>query len=145
MIISFTVNAVPIAQPRQRHAMIGGYIRNYTPSKHPVQKFKAMVAHEASLAHKGQPIEGPIEIVITAFFPRPKYMITKKKPMTREWKDTKPDIDNIQKSIFDALKGIVWTDDCQICVCKVTKVVCAGDESAHVDIIVHTIMRGCVI
>lgn len=31
------------------------------------------------------------------------------------WKITKPDIDNAAKFVFDALNGILWHDDSQIC------------------------------
>ena len=45
--IAFTVPALPVAQPRQRHrvASIGGRMvaQNYTPTKSPANEFKATV------------------------------------------------------------------------------------------------------
>ena len=37
--ISLTVPGLPVAQPRQRHALIAGFVRNYTPKAAPVNAF----------------------------------------------------------------------------------------------------------
>lgn len=29
-VVQFVVPAVPVAQPRQRHALVAGHVRNYT-------------------------------------------------------------------------------------------------------------------
>jgi len=36
-------------------------------------------------------------------------------------KTSKPDVDNLTKAILDALNGIVWIDDAQVCELHVTK------------------------
>jgi Holliday junction resolvase RusA-like endonuclease len=36
-------------------------------------------------------------------------------------KTTKPDVDNLTKAILDALNGIIWIDDAQVCELHVTK------------------------
>lgn len=141
MKIEFTVPAVPVAQPRQRHAvreMKNGrrFVSNYTPSTHPVNSFKAMVAHAAALVFRGAPLAGPLKITILAFFPRPKNKIWKSKPMPREFKDSKPDSDNVEKSVYDALKGVVWFDDSQIAINQTWKMICAGNEQPHVSVII---------
>jgi hypothetical protein len=48
MRIAFTIDTIPIAQPRQRHRQIKthdgrNFIRNYTPTKAPVNAFKASI------------------------------------------------------------------------------------------------------
>lgn len=44
----------------------------------------------------------------------PKYLITKIKNGDIVYKNTKPDIDNLQKGFFDALQGIVYKNDSRI-------------------------------
>lgn len=38
-----------------------------------------------------------------------------------KWKITKPDKDNAEKFVFDALNGIIWEDDAKICAGDTTK------------------------
>ena len=125
MTITFTVPAVPTAQPRQRHRIItsGGraFAHNYTPAKDPVNSFKAAVQLAASQVYQGPPLDGPLRMEVVFVFPRPKGMIWKKKPMPREWHTPKPDRDNLMKSLQDALNKLVFQDDSQICSGNVEK------------------------
>ncbi len=77
---------------------------------------------------------GAVEIDILFGMPRTKGQIFKTKPMPRLLHTKKPDSDNLAKSVLDALKGILWIDDAQVCSLTVTKVVCAGDERPFVRI-----------
>lgn len=141
--ISFTVPSIPVAQPRQRHrvATINGHTMamNYTPGKHPVNAFKASVQHAANAAYQGPPIEGPLFLRLVFVMPRPGRLIWKSRPMPRCRHQQKPDIDNLAKSVKDALKGIVWRDDSQVCSAKWSKWIAAGDEQPHVEIEIRTI------
>lgn len=56
---------------------------------------------------------GPIRISIYAWRIPPKSWSVKKRHRT-EYVTGKPDVDNSQKLIFDALNGVVWRDDAQI-------------------------------
>ena len=69
----------------------------------------------ASRQFKGDPLEGPVEVVMLFKMRRPK------KPKFNMPAVT-PDIDNLQKSISDALNKIVWKDDCQVVQIKATKI-----------------------
>jgi len=51
----------------------------------------------------------------------------------------KPDCDNLAKSVCDALNGILWDDDRQICRLVVEKWYAAGDEPIGVDVSVARI------
>lgn len=126
--IQFFIPGTPIPQPRQRHAMIGGHVRNYTPTKHPVNAFKASARMAARQAYQGPPLEGPIELRVLFLMPRPKRMQWKTRPMPREWHTGKPDCENIIKSLQDALTGLVWVDDAQVCRLMAEKFYCRGDE-----------------
>lgn len=137
-IIHLRVNAVPVAQPRQRHAISKkGYVTNYTPADHPVNQFKAAVAYEAKYRYSGDILTGALYISIVAVFPRPKSMMWKKREMPRAHKVSKPDIDNVQKSVFDALNGVLWKDDSQITSVRATKFTASGEEKPHVDITIE--------
>lgn len=133
--IAFTVPAVPIAQPRQRHAVRGGFAKNYTPSKHPVQAFKATVRLAYAQAAGGVGVTAePIALRVTFVMPRPKNQHWKTKPTPRYGHTKKPDIDNLLKSLKDALTGLAWVDDSQVCAVEARKFVAAGDESPHVSV-----------
>lgn len=58
-------------------------------------------------------LEGPLKIRIILNIKRPKSW-SKEKARNHCFVAGKPDVDNIQKLIFDALNKIVWKDDSQI-------------------------------
>lgn len=117
--IRFTVLAVPVAQPRQRQRVVkgkaGSFAANYTPTKHPVNAFKATVRQ--ALKESGEltaPIEGPVVLECRFYLPRPKRLMRKKDPAGAIPHTAKPDRDNLEKSLMDALKGLAWRDDSQV-------------------------------
>ena len=112
--IKLTIPAVPVAQPRQRHAVIGGHIRNYTPHTHPVNAYKTAIM--AAAAEAGvKPLEGPLQVSVTFYLPRPKRLMRKKDPAGPIPHTARPDVDNLWKSTADALSGLAWRDDSQVC------------------------------
>jgi Holliday junction resolvase RusA-like endonuclease len=129
-IIRFFVDERPIPQPRGRPCRVGdGTMRVIVDSDHPVFKFRNAVQATAYLAYRGKPpLAGPLRIDAEILLPRPQNMIWKRKPMPRELHITKPDRDNLEKAIFDALKGILFLDDGQICDGRTRKFIAAGDE-----------------
>jgi len=137
MEISFTVPSVPVAQPRQRHAIIAGHVRNYTPTKSPVNAFKAAVQlafHQAYVPTA--PLEGPLALSCVFVMPRPKRLVWKKRDMPRQPHTGKPDLDNLAKSVKDALKGLAYRDDSQIAAYAepFAKVIASGYEQPHVEV-----------
>jgi Holliday junction resolvase RusA-like endonuclease len=141
MRIEFTVPAVPIAQPRQRHRVLqvaGRTIaQNYTPAKAPVNDFKATVRFAASAAYSGPPLTGPIDISIEFVLPRPKRLIWKTRQMPRESHTSKPDIENLVKSVLDALTGTIWSDDAQVCHLLAAKWIASGLEQPQVKVLIY--------
>ena len=132
--IAFTIPAVPVAQPRQRHADRGGFIQSYIPKDNPVWAFKAAAQVAAAAIYSGPPLDKPLRVDLVFVMPRPKSMIWKKRPMPRAPFGKKPDRDNLEKSLYDALNGRLWRDDSLICDGRVRKVYAAGDEQPHVEI-----------
>ncbi len=118
--IRLTVPAVPVAQPRQRHALVAGRIRNYTPATHPVNAYKAAIM--AAVAEAGiTPMDGPVVVEVRFYLPRPKRLMRKKDPVGPIPHTAKPDVDNLWKSTADALSGIAWRDDGQVCLTRASK------------------------
>ena len=96
--ISFEIPGKPQAKQRPRHGK--GF--TYTP-KETVQ-FENWVR----LCFRGQPkLEGALVAELTFQFQKPK---TSK----REYPTTKPDSDNLAKSILDSLNGFAYDDDSQV-------------------------------
>lgn len=135
MTIDFTIPAIPVAQPRQRHRVMqiaGKAIStNYAP-RHPVDGYKATVRHAATVAYAGAPLEGPLFLEVVFVFPRPK--LPKKAGNGRLPHCKKPDVDNLLKSLCDSLNGLLFGDDRQIASAMVRKVIAAADEQPHVEV-----------
>ena len=100
---------------------------NYTPSNHPVQSFKA-VCKLAAASRISNPLAGPVEVEIAFYFQRPSNKTWKTRPMPLEVKTTKPDLDNLAKAVMDALNGVAWIDDAQVCKIVLSKWIVAGGE-----------------
>lgn len=116
-------------------------IRSYIPANDPVNAFKASVRLSAAQVHSGGPITGPVMVDAEFVFPRMKGQIWKTKPMPRLRHAKKPDTDNLQKAVFDALTGLLWIDDAQICDGRIQKWIAAGDEQPHVVITITPLME----
>lgn len=138
--IIIRVPAVPVAQPRARVSSFGGHARAYTPPTlgegankrpHPIHAFKATLRLAAERAYAGPPLEGPLRVDVLFVFPRQSAKVWKTKAMPRYRHVTKPDRDNLDKAVLDALKGLVFVDDCQVCAGEPEKWHAAGDEQPH--------------
>lgn len=136
--ISIYVPAIPIAQPRPRavtvanRSMIVG-----NPVRHPVTAYKATCRHAASQVYTGAPLDQPLCLTLLFILPRPKAMFWKRKPMPRV-PHTKghPDLDNLVKATQDALNGLIWRDDGLIWHTNGKKLIAAGDEQPHTEIVI---------
>lgn len=111
--IDFTVKGNPKPQPRHRHVNRGKFTSTYDPAKKDKASFARMCLREAPI----DPIEEATRVELVFAFARPKsHMGTgrnanKVKPSAPEKHTKKPDIDNLQKYVFDALNGLFWKDD----------------------------------
>ena len=133
MMIKFTLLGKPIAQPRQRHAVRGGHAVSYMPKDHPIHGFKLAIQNVA-YCEIDKLIEGPVCLSLVFVMPRPKGKIWKRKPMPRYLHTSTPDADNLAKAVMDALNGIAYKDDSQVCQLRVEKWVAGGDEMPHIDV-----------
>lgn len=109
--ISFTVLMQPTAKARARTVMHKGKVRTYTPSK--TVEAEALIRNtyyeKFGLSER---ISKPLGVCLTCFFTKQK---PKSAPKKREilWV-TKPDWDNLGKTVCDALNCYAWEDDSQI-------------------------------
>ena len=132
-------------------------VGNYTPSKHPVNAWKQAVGYAGRIAvacHPCWTLEGTMACLIRVYSPRPKTKQWKTKPMPDYWDERSSgtgggDFDNHAKAITDALSGIAYTDDKQICSGgPVEKRICSGNETPRAVIVlskVTTDKNGCVV
>ncbi|GIV52090.1 MAG: hypothetical protein KatS3mg038_2611 [Candidatus Kapaibacterium sp.] len=80
-------------------------------------------------------LDGPIELRVSAYFPRPKRLLSKRAaPGRLPFVVNKCDWDNLGKAVSDALTHYAWRDDGQIVRALVERYYCALDEPPHVRI-----------
>ncbi len=126
--IAFVVRAVPLAQPRQRIRVVHGggkkkpFAMGYTAKLDPVNAYKAAVSKAASHAMSGRDLAPqPLAFDILYVLARPKnhYGTGKNagqiKDSAPDFVAIKPDLDNLDKSTLDAMKGIMFVDDAEVC------------------------------
>jgi crossover junction endodeoxyribonuclease RusA len=80
------------------------------------------------LIANGGLLTGPLEMNLTFVMPRPKRL----KLGGREPYDRKPDLDNMEKAVMDALNERIYVDDSQVCSKTSKKWYAASDEEPHV-------------
>lgn len=114
--ISFVVQGEPVAKGRPRFSRRGSFIHTYTPEK--TKDYEVLVQQNYTEQCNGEYAgDSPLIINIDAYFPIPKSVskIRRQRMISNEiMKTTKPDFDNVGKSICDALNGLAWKDDSQI-------------------------------
>ncbi len=108
----FEVPGEPVGKGRPRFTRQG---RAYTPAK--TAKYENLVSLAFLQKYPDHvPLEGPLEMVMIAYFSIPKSWSKKKAEQARLNKlfpTKKPDTDNIAK-VKDALNGIAFKDDSQV-------------------------------
>lgn len=126
--VTIFVAGKPMAQPRQRHRIVvvgkdaGGkqssrrkskrnmYVQTYNPVNSEPSRWKRKIRAEVAemVRTRGHgPFDGPVVVMLLFRF------ALKSKPC--HYRDKKPDIDNLQKLVFDAMNGVAYRDDSQIC------------------------------
>lgn len=119
MMTTFCVPGEPQGKARPRFTRCG---RTYTPRK--------TVAYEDAIREEflksgGQITELPVKVQITAYCKIPNSASktrTEKMFHGEILPAKKPDVDNIGKVVMDALNGVAYKDDAQVCLLKVGKV-----------------------
>ena len=121
--LTFFAAGLPKAQPRAKACAHGRFARVYDPGT--ADDWKMIVRNEALKAWDRVPWEGPLCVHLTFYFPRPKNHFRSNgelKPNAPQWHTSKPDRDNSDKAILDALTNLgIWRDDKQVCDGRIRK------------------------
>lgn len=116
MKITFTVPGHPQGKGRPRIVKIGGFSRMAAPAK--TVAYEGLIAHAAAQAMGGRPLfEGPCAVWLDIVCQVPASWSAKKElqALANDIRPTtKPDIDNVEKAVFDGCNGVVWKDDVQV-------------------------------
>lgn len=116
MTISFTVPGAPHGKGRPRFANRGKFVQTYTDDK--TASYENLVKLAASRSMAGiELLTCPVAVELYLFVTPPASWSKKKTEAAlagEVFPTTKPDVDNVLKSIADAINGIVWGDDKQM-------------------------------
>lgn len=134
------VDGQPKGQPRARaFAMKGKGVRMYDPGT--AEGWKGQIAAAMREVMPASPLAGPLRIDLIFHFPRPKghYRTGKRAGELRDdapiWHVSKPDRDNCDKAVLDALKAMRFlSDDCIVCDGRIQKRYSEGREGVLIKI-----------
>lgn len=138
MTATFTITGVPKAKGRPKFARMGNYVRTYTPKDTIVYENLVKLEYERQCEDMYFD-DSPLRAMLIAYFPIPKSISKRKREEMNAGvikHDKKPDCDNLAKSILDALNGIAFNDDSQICVLTVHKLY---SDEPRVDVTIETL------
>lgn len=125
--IEIAVGCTPRAQPRIKARVVQpkgrrAFAHFYTPSTADGFKDEVLLRARAHDNFPAEPWEGPIQVDSEFFFERPQYMLARKFPDGPILHTAKPDRDNLDKAVLDALtEAGLWRDDAQVCAGEVRK------------------------
>ena len=110
-LIAITVDMRPVGKQRP---IVTRFHGTFTPKQTVQAEHK--IAWKARAAMKGKPpSDKPVHLFIGANFALPKSASKKdRENLPGTLRDKKPDLDNIEKLVSDALNGVVWVDDKQV-------------------------------
>lgn len=113
--IQFFAPGIPKAQPRARAFARGGMVRVYDPGT--AEHWKNAIAVAAPIA-QFEKTELPVALNMSFIMPRPKdhYRRGSLRLNMPLFHIKKPDKDNLEKAVMDALTVLgAWKDDSQVC------------------------------
>jgi Holliday junction resolvase RusA-like endonuclease len=114
-------------------------IGNYTPEA--TRTFESLVKDIAGQKMHALPIiTRPIELQITVYVAIPGgWPVWKQEAAARQeiGATTKPDLDNVEKAIKDALNGVVWVDDVQVISCDKVKLYVDDGRPARIEVAIR--------
>ena len=115
--LHFEIEITPVAKGRPRYARRGNFVQTYTPTK--TREYEDVIRENSKLAMgMSDPLETPLNVYLCFGMPIPSS--TPKKALEGYLDGSvkhikKPDLDNLTKAVLDAMNGVVYLDDNQIC------------------------------
>ena len=99
----------PIGSPRPRFRNTGRYVQTYMPASY--TKHKDFIREQMPNVL----LNGELKVTLSFYFEPPKSWSNRKRLLAiGQYKRTKPDIDNLIKTVLDAANDHLWKDDNQI-------------------------------
>jgi len=123
LVVTFTVDGDPVPKGRPRFARRGQFVQTYTDAKTiDYETHVAMKARQAIGAT--EPLKGALTVFLYLRYGVPTSYSKKRKEACLRGVEypKKVDLDNVYKSITDAMQGIVYLNDSQIVEAHITKV-----------------------
>jgi len=134
----------PIAQPRHNESIRENkqgksYIHRYTPDKK-VKPWRELICLHGRKHIPRVPLDEPVCVDVYFYLPRPKKLMGKKYRNGPIPHTAKPDRDNLDKAVLDALKKDGWfRDDSIVCDGRILKVYHAKDGKPGLLTVVSTL------
>lgn len=138
MKIEITIPGEPKTQQRHRTFKRGTFTGTYDPSEKDKKNFLVLCMEKKP----EKPIDSPINMELTFYCGRPKNhygtgsKATVLKPTAPHFNVSRPDIDNLQKFVMDALNSVFYRDDSLICILSSAKLY---DDVPRIEIKIETI------
>lgn len=119
-VVSFFVPGRPFAKQRPRFGRGRAYTHPETAAAEKALRWYAERAADWAPLASGTPWQGPIELThVTIYAVPPSW--SARRAETSDWHVARPDQDNVLKLTKDALNGVLWIDDAQVCVVRALK------------------------
>lgn len=119
--VLFMVPGIPVPKKRPRVMKTG---ISFTPKE--TEVYENLIRMAFKQKYSGQePTEGALQVIMTFTFPIPASAKRKKLPDKIKEGDyffRRPDIDNLLKTVLDALNGVAFKDDSQVVMMAARKV-----------------------
>lgn len=113
--LSFVVPGEAVGKGRPKFTMQGGFAKAYTPKK--TSDYEKFIKHCYRSKYRNYISDKAVK-VMTFIYVKPAKSLSKKKRaklLNNEFLPTKkPDVDNVQKCILDALNKVAFKDDVQV-------------------------------
>ncbi|WP_418972132.1 RusA family crossover junction endodeoxyribonuclease [Allofournierella sp.] len=119
--VTFRVPGPPQGKARPRFRTVGGKVMPYTPAS--TRRYEEQIAAMYRRAG-GLRLEPPIRVEVLAVFGVPKSYSKRRRSECLQNitpPEVKPDVDNISKSVLDALNKLAYGDDSKVSTLMVTK------------------------
>lgn len=123
--ITIRVSGIPVGKGRPRFSgRTFSPVKVYTPERTANYEEQIRLSYLEQAGNQRFEKGIPLKISIRALFPIPKSASKKRAEMLRSGQimhTHRPDADNIAKAVLDALNGLAFHDDAQICELRVSK------------------------
>lgn len=120
--VMFNVDCNPVGKKRPKFRRRGNFVQTYNPKA--TTDFESLIRNAAEKAMGGmEPLETPVALYCYVRLPIPQSYSKKRLQAClngSEW-PKKVDLDNVVKSVQDAMNGVIYQDDVQIVSLHATK------------------------